>query len=122
MYLLGLTGLACLLFAGGGLVYTLSGRDATSASAAPPVIAKNKKVLDPPLEMPQASRAVAVAEVLHGADSAALTGVAYLVIRKRYNDVMGGLEEFDQEYADSAEDFDDEDFDEEDFENEERRA
>jgi len=52
---------------------------------------------------------------------AVLTGIAMFVIKRRYDDVMGGLEEFD-ELPDGDEDFDDEDFDDEDFDDEEYRA
>ncbi len=53
---------------------------------------------------------------------AALTGIAMFVIKRRYDDVMGGLEEFDQKFPEDDEDFDDEDFDDEDFEDEEYKA
>lgn len=53
---------------------------------------------------------------------AALTAIAMFVIKRRYDDVMGGLEEFDQELPDDDEDFDDEDFDDEDFDDEEYKA
>ncbi len=71
VYLLGLTGLACLLFAAGGLVYTLSGRDPVSVPVAPPVIAGDSGAIEAPLDMPQTPpRTVTVEEVLHGSDLA----------------------------------------------------
>lgn len=53
---------------------------------------------------------------------AVLTGIAMFVIKRRYDDVMGGLEEFDREFPEDDEDFDDEDFDDEDFDDEEYKA
>jgi hypothetical protein len=52
---------------------------------------------------------------------AALTGIAMFVIKRRYDDVMGGLEEFDE--LPDGEDFDSEDFDDDDdFDDEEYKA
>ena len=47
----------------------------------------------------------------------ALTGVVIFLIKRRYDDVMGGLEDIDQDFADDDDDFI-EDFDD-DFEDEE---
>ena len=47
----------------------------------------------------------------------ALTGVVIFLIKRRYDDVMGGLEDIDQDFADDDDDFI-EDFDD-DYEDEE---